>query len=117
MRYPNTVQAVANAVVRALKWLQTAGPSDIVRAVPESYMYGDRAIYLAALEKAREALSPDGMAAEEGVATAHRVVAQYPNGSAAVRSQAPGTTYTNDFARRAKAKFQVSGLSRDATGA
>ena len=117
VRYPNTAQAVANAVVRALKWLQTAGPSDIVRAVPESYMYGDRAIYLAALEKAREALSPDGMAAEEGVATAHRVVAQYPNGSAAVRSQAPGTTYTNDFARRAKAKFQVSGLSRDATGA
>ena len=117
VRYPNTAQAVANAVVRALKWLQTAGPSDIVRAVPESYMYGDRAIYLAALEKAREALSPDGMAAEEGVATAHRVVAQYPNGSAAVRSQTPGTTYTNDFARRAKAKFQVSGLSRDATGA
>ena len=30
---------------------------------------------------------------------------------------APGATYTNDFARRAKAKFQVSGLSRDATGA
>ena len=47
------------------------------------------------------------MAAEEGVATAHRVVAQYPNGSAAVRSQAPGTTYTNDFARRAKAGKSV----------
>ena len=117
LRYPQTVQAVTNAVVRALKWLQTAGPSDIVRAVPESAMSGDRAIYLSALEKMREALSPDGMAADESVATAHRVVALYPAPSAAVRPQAPGATYTNDFARRAKAKFQVSGVTRDATGA
>lgn len=116
VRSPQTAQALTNAVVRALKWLQTAGPSDIVRAVPESSMHGDRAIYLAALAKAREALSPDGIAAEESVATAHRVVAQYPAGHAAVRSQAPNAVYTNDFARRAKAKFQVSGITRDATG-
>lgn len=115
VRYPQTVQALTNAVVRALKWLQTAGPSDIVRAVPESHMYGDRALYLAALDKAREALSPDGMTAEEAVATAHRVVAQYATGSTVVRSQAPGATYTNDFARRAKARFQVFGT--DAGGA
>ena len=107
VRYPQTVQALANAVVRALKWLQTAGPSDIVRAVPESSMYGDRAIYLAALEKARAGLSPDGIASDDSVATAHRVVAQFSGGAAAVRAQAPGTTYTNDFARRAKLKFQV----------
>ena len=81
---------------------------DIVRAVPESYMYGDRAIYLASLEKARTALCPDGLMTEEAVATAHRVVAQYYSGSAPVRPQAPGATYTNDFARRAKLKFQVA---------
>ena len=108
VRYPQTVQALTNAAVRALKWLQTAGPSDIVRAVPESYMYGDRAIYLASLEKARAALCPDGLMTEEAVATAHRVVAQYYSGSAPVRPQAPGATYTNDFARRAKLKFQVA---------
>ncbi len=116
LRYSHTVQAVTNAVVRALKWLQTAGPSDIVRAVPESAMSGDRAIYLAALEKMREALSPDGLAADEGVATAHRVVARYPAAAAAVRAQAPGATYTNEFARRAKARFQVSGLSAGTAG-
>ena len=27
---PNTCQALANAIVRGLKWLQTAGPSDII---------------------------------------------------------------------------------------
>ena len=31
---PNTVQALTNAIVRANKWIQQAGPSDIVKAVP-----------------------------------------------------------------------------------
>lgn len=114
LRHPQTVQALTNAVVRALKWLQTAGPSDIVRAVPESAMYGDRAIYLGAVEKMREALSPDGLAADDSVATAHRIAALYPAVSAAVRQQAPGATFTNDFARRAGARFEVGGVSRDA---
>ena len=32
---PNTCQALANAIVHGLKWLQTAGPSDIIKTVPE----------------------------------------------------------------------------------
>ena len=70
--------------------------------------FGNTAIYLAALEKARAALCPDGLMTEEPVATAHRVVAQYYSGSAPVRPQAPRPTYTHDFARRAKLKFQVA---------
>lgn len=107
VRYPNTVQALTNAVVRSLKWLQTAGPSDIVRAVPEAYMYGDRAIYLGALEKAREALSPDGVASDEGVLTALRVIARYGVFKAPLPPMAPGAMYTNDFARRAKQRYQA----------
>ena len=107
LRYPNTVQALTNAVVRSLKWLQTAGPSDIVRAVPEVYMYGDRGIYLTALDKAREAFSPDGLVSEDGVATAHRVAASLEPNSAAVRAAAPGATYTNEFARRARLRYQA----------
>ncbi|MGZ5272467.1 MAG: ABC transporter substrate-binding protein, partial [Ramlibacter sp.] len=34
--HPNTCQALANAIVHGLKWLQTAGPSDIIKTVPES---------------------------------------------------------------------------------
>lgn len=109
-RHPQTVQAVANAVVRALKWLQTAAPSDIVRTVPEAYMYGDRAVYLAALDKARAALSPDGLFADDAVATAHRVMALYAPVPAPglVRAAAePAATFTNDFARRARQKLQL----------
>ena len=99
------VQALANAVVRALKWLQTAGPSDIVRGVPESAMSGDRAIYLAALDKVREAFSPDGVLGEEAVQTAHRLVAQQAQAQAAVRAAAPAATYTNEFVLRARQRF------------
>lgn len=108
VRYPQTAQALVNAVVRALKWLQTAGPSDIVRVVPEAYMLGDRSVYLGALEKSRESLSPDGVTLEEGVQTAFRMVERYAGDRSGVRTIAPGSTFTNDFARRAKQRFQAS---------
>ncbi|MBY4595490.1 ABC transporter substrate-binding protein [bacterium BD-1] len=109
VRYPRTVQALANGVVRALKWLQTAGPSDIVRAVPEAYMHGDRAVYLSALDKAREAMSPDGMISSECVETTHRVMAQDSPRRTVVRPPSPAATFTNEFASRAKRRFQVAG--------
>jgi NitT/TauT family transport system substrate-binding protein len=107
VRYPQTAQALTNAVVRALKWLQTAGPRDIVRAVPEAYMYGDRAIYLAALDKAREAFSPDGLLSDDGVLTALRLIARHGAPRGGLSPIAPGATYTNDFARRAKQRYQA----------
>ena len=109
VRYPRTVQALTNGIVRALKWLQTAGPSDIVRAVPEAYMHGDRAVYLSAMDKAREAMSPDGLISSESVETTHRVVAQDNPPGTMVRPPSPAATFTNEFASRAKRKFQVAG--------
>lgn len=107
-RNPNTVQALTNAVVRALKWLQTAGPSDMVKAVPEAYMYGDRAVYLAALNKVRDAFSPDGLLPDEAVQTAARAVARYDTGLVHPASIIDlGSRYTNDFARRAKLKYMA----------
>ena len=43
---PNTTQALTNAMVRALKWLQTATGSELINTVPEGYLLGDRAVYL-----------------------------------------------------------------------
>ena len=63
---PNTCQALANAIVHGLKWLQTAGPGDIIKTVPEGYLLGDRALYLASFNKVRESISLDGMMPEEG---------------------------------------------------
>ncbi len=56
-KHPNTCQALANAIVHGLKWLQTAGPGDIIKTVPETYLLGDRALYLASFDKVREAIA------------------------------------------------------------
>lgn len=106
-RHPRTVQALTNGVVRALKWLQTAGPSDIVRVVPEADMQGDRGIYLSAFEKSREAMSPDGVITAESAESTHRIVARQRLSEPAVRPALPADTFTNEFALRAKRRFQA----------
>lgn len=99
-------QAMANAMVHALKWLQTAGPSDIIKTVPEPFFAGDRALYLAAFSRAREAWAPDGVMPEAGPSTAARLLAEVAEGGSAPTADL-GRTFTNDFAKRAKAKFRA----------
>ena len=55
-RYPETTQALTNAIVRALKWLSTASAEDILKVIPAEYALGDRSTYLAALERSRPGL-------------------------------------------------------------
>jgi NitT/TauT family transport system substrate-binding protein len=103
---PITCQALANAIVHGLKWLQTAGPSDIIKTVPEGYLLGDRALYLAAFGKVREAIATDGLIPEEGARTAVRALATFDPSIRPERIEI-AKTYTNDFARRAKDKFKA----------
>ena len=98
---PNTVQALANAIVRADKWIQGAGPSDIVKAVPESYLLGDRAVYIDAFLAGKGALSPDGMIPEAGAETARRALASIDPEIAAAKIDL-AAIYTNDFVRKAR---------------
>ena len=101
---PGTTQALANAMVRALRWLQKAGPSDIVKTVPDAYLLGDRALYLAAWERVREAISPDGLMPEAGPTTALRMLQTFED-SLKGKSIDLGKTYTNSFAKKAAAKY------------
>jgi NitT/TauT family transport system substrate-binding protein len=101
---PNTVQALTNAIVRANKWIQQAGPSDIVKAVPESYLLGDRAVYIDAFLKAKPALSPDGMIPEAGPATALRALQSIDPAMQNAKIDLK-SVYTNDFVKKANAKY------------
>ena len=58
-KYPNTAQAVVNAMMRALRFIQSSTPDQIVAAVPPDY-YSDKALYKAALEKNIETYKHDG---------------------------------------------------------
>ena len=103
-KHPATVQALANAIVRANKWIQAAGPSDIVKAVPESYLLGDRAVYIDAFLATKGALSSDGLIPEAGPATALRALQSVDDTLKDVKFDLPAT-FTNDFAKKANAKF------------
>lgn len=103
---PNTCQAMANAIVHGLKWLQTAGPGDIIKTMPESYLMGDRALYLASFNKVRESISPDGIMPDEAARTALRALASLDPGIRAAKIDLD-KTYTNAFASRAKERFRA----------
>jgi NitT/TauT family transport system substrate-binding protein len=102
---PNTVQALANAMVRANQWIQRAGPGDIIQVVPESYLLGDRAIYIDGFLAAQKALSPDGMFPAKGPATALRALASADAKLAAAKLDLTAV-YTNAFAKKANAKYR-----------
>lgn len=103
---PNTAQALTNAIVRGLKWLQTAGPSDIIKTVPESYLLGDRGLYLASFDKVRESIALDGVFPEEGGKTALRALASFDSTLKADKIDL-SKTWTNQFADRSKARFKA----------
>ncbi|MFL6664185.1 MAG: ABC transporter substrate-binding protein [Rhizobacter sp.] len=103
-RNPATTQALANAIVRADKWIQAAGPADIVKAVPESYLLGDRAVYIDAFLACKGALSPDGTIPEAGPATAVRALQSIDESLKGVKFDY-AAAYTNEFVKRANAKY------------
>jgi NitT/TauT family transport system substrate-binding protein len=101
---PATVQALANALVRADRWIQAAGPADIIKAVPEGYLLGDRAVYIDAFLASKGALSPDGLIPEAGAATAVNALKSVDDALKDVKFDL-AAVYTNDFAKKANAKF------------
>jgi len=103
-KHPQTVQALTNAMVRANRWIQQAGPSDVIKVVPESYLLGDRAVYIDGFLAAKPALSPDGMIPPKGPETAFRALASVDDKLAAAKLDL-NAVYTNDFVKQAHAKY------------
>ncbi|MEX1166882.1 MAG: ABC transporter substrate-binding protein [Hydrogenophaga sp.] len=104
--HPHLSQSTANAMVRALKWLRTAGPSDINKVVPEPYFQGDRALYLAAFERSRETWASDGVMPETGPMTVAKMLAKL-GGKPPVSADSLLSTFTNQFALKAKGRFRA----------
>jgi len=102
---PNTVQALTNAIVRADKWIHSASPQDVLRTVPETYLLGDKALYLFSFNKVKEAISPDGMISDVGTRTALKVIPTF-NPEVKAKEIKLELTYTNEFVKKANAKYK-----------
>lgn len=105
-QHPNTVQAVTYAMVHALKWLQTAGLSDLMKTVPESYFASDRALYLAAFARMRDAIALDGMISAAGV---RNTLDALRGAGSVLRTDKVDIEkcFTNTFAQAAKLRYKV----------
>jgi NitT/TauT family transport system substrate-binding protein len=102
---PNTVQALTNAMVRALIWLRTASADQIAATVPPEYLLGDRAVYLATYDKVKDAISPDGLFTRQDAENTMKFLAAF---NPAIKPGAVNLTqtYDNSFVEKALAKYK-----------
>lgn len=79
---PRTVQAVVNAMVRALDWLQKHSPEEVTDLMPPEFMQGNRASYVKSVRNMMESYSPDGRIDLAAVTNLVRVVGSGSAGKA-----------------------------------
>ena len=90
---PETAQALANAFVRTLAWLQEASVEDVAATVPPEYLLGNAELYKTAFERSRPMYSPDGRLDLAAAENALKVLAAFDESvrSATIDLAAPGT--------------------------
>lgn len=64
---PVTTQKLVNALMKSLKWLETAKPEDVAALVPEEYLLGDRPLYLQAVKNSQESYSRTGISTPDAM--------------------------------------------------
>jgi NitT/TauT family transport system substrate-binding protein len=103
-KYPNTAQAIVNAMVRALRFIQTSTSEQIVAVVPKEY-YVDRALYKAALEKNLDGFKHDGAITMEAAKAVHRDLSSFDPGVQKATVDL-AKTFNMTFQQRAVQKYK-----------
>lgn len=103
---PQVVQGLTSAIVRSLVWLRTAGASDLMRHVPESFMHGDRSLFLGMFHRSRESLAIDGLMPDGAALNLMRALERLRL-PVEWQSVQPQATYTNRFAQRARQQWRA----------
>jgi NitT/TauT family transport system substrate-binding protein len=104
-KYPNTTQALVNATVRALLWIQKASLDQIMALLPSTVTGTDRDMYRAALENSFFTIAPDGLVSQEEVENVLKVVSKADENVAKATIDL-SKTYDNSFAERALKKYR-----------
>ena len=102
-RNPRTVQALVNALVYALQWMQTHSPEEIAKALPPEYALGNPALYIESIRRSLPMYSRDGRFSPEGGETAYKVLRQFDQSVAAAQIDV-SKTFTNAFVERTPAR-------------
>ena len=103
-KYPNTAQALVNAMMRALRFIQASTPDQIVAAVPATY-YTDKAAYKAALEKNIETYKHDGTIGMDAAQNVYRDLKTFDPGVQSATVDL-AKTLNMSFAQKAGQKYR-----------
>jgi sulfonate transport system substrate-binding protein len=104
-KYPNTAQAVVNAMVRALRFIQTSTPEQIVATVPTSY-YTDKAVYTNALKANLESFKHDGAISMDAAQAVYRDLKTFDPQIQAAPSLDLAKTIDMTFQQKAAQKYR-----------
>ena len=103
---PQVFQSLVAAVMRSLKWLRTAGPSDLLRYLVDNPVLPDRLVYLNAVDNLRESFSRDGWLSSEAQQVSMRMLGLL-DPSLNSRPEAWQSTVRNDFVKVAKQRLRM----------
>ncbi|TXS04562.1 ABC transporter substrate-binding protein [Streptomyces sp. col6] len=99
--HKDTVQKLANAFVRTLKWMSTHSAKEIAAKMPGDYAQGGEGLYAQAIESTLPMFTKDGTMPADGPATVQRVLKAFnPNLKNATIDLEK--TYTTEFTRKAR---------------
>ncbi|HET9652579.1 MAG TPA: hypothetical protein VFP36_10325, partial [Usitatibacter sp.] len=105
-KYPNTVQAVVNAMVRADKWIAKATPQQIVDLMPNEYKAGNPTLYKDALLKNMIGYSEDGTMSLKAAENVYKVLVQFEPSVQKAGKMDLNATFDNSFVKKANAKYK-----------
>ncbi|GAA0915743.1 MULTISPECIES: ABC transporter substrate-binding protein [Streptomyces violaceusniger group] len=98
--HKDTVQKLANAFVKTLKWMSTHSAEDIAAKMPSDYAQGGAKLYAEAIKSTLPMFTKDGVMPTDGPATVERVLKAFnPNLKNATVDLKK--TYTTEFVKKA----------------
>lgn len=98
--HKDTVQKLANAFVKTLKWMSTHTPEQIAAKMPSDYAQGGSALYAQSIKTTLPMFTQDGVMPADGPATVERVLKSF-NPNLKNASVDLDKTYTTEFVKKA----------------
>jgi NitT/TauT family transport system substrate-binding protein len=98
--HKETVQKLANAFVKTLKWMSTHSASEIAAKMPADYSQGSKTLYAEAIKSTLPMFTKDGVMPQDGPETVEKVLKAFnPNIKNAKVDLSK--TYTTEFVEKA----------------
>jgi NitT/TauT family transport system substrate-binding protein len=102
---PNTVQALANGIVQALKFIHASTPDQIMAVLPPNIIGPNRDLYRASIEKNINTVATTGILSEDAARNVFRVVTTADPNLAKAKVDLHAT-FTNEFTQKALSKVK-----------